>query len=202
MALHRGRLDPAAVVRHRHREAPVAEGEPHVDLCRLRMAGDVGQRLLEDAVGRDGLRLRQPDVVLAHVERCGDAVPGSELIEMPGDRGSETEMVEDARPQVFRHLADGLDRLLGELDERVADLGEVGRLDAPPDPRRVDLDGRQHAADHVVQLTGKSRTLLLAHAVDVGGELAQLLARSADLAILLHAHGDVDHAPMTAGRPL
>src|SRR5207249_9507924 len=124
------RGQPDAVVAHLEPELVSPPGETHPHAFRVRVSGDVGERLLDDAVDRclDLLRqaLREP----LGGERGGDLVPPAEDFEVRLERPREPVEVEPGRAQQLRqlaHLAEGHGDQASRLARPRAELSQLGR---------------------------------------------------------------------------
>ena len=132
--------------------------EGDVGLFRLRVADDVRQRLLRDAVDDElGIRaeLRQ-----LRIERAPDDEAGALLdaVAQVAKRRHEPELVEHLRPQPAREPANALERLLGGVERARELVGQRGRC-RPREPVDLEQQRGQPLADLVVQLGGHAPAL-------------------------------------------
>src|SRR5256885_8914650 len=95
------------------------------------MPADVGERLLDDAVGVTRDLVGQPGKVVG-METDGDAGPLGRLPHQGLDGGLEAELVEDAGPQLAGDAAHDLHRLVDTVAERHVAHAEDARIAGAP----------------------------------------------------------------------
>ena len=96
----------------RHRRAPV---DAHVERGRAGMANAVGQRFLHGAVDAGAMLVGQGVEIAVDVEIDRHAVAAGEVAHVPLERGLQPEVVEHARPQTEREIADRAHHVVDEL---------------------------------------------------------------------------------------
>ena len=168
--------DPIVFDRDQHRV-----GQPlQEDAARrgLGVLGDVGQRLLHDAID-PGLGFgREPfiDAVLQQLD--ADAVPAAEPLQVPLDRRRQAEVVEHRGMEEPRQVADGVQRPLGDPARVVQRVDVDARgLHRSLRHREFDFDRRQYLADFVVQLARDAPPLLFLRGQQLRGQPLQVAGR-------------------------
>ena len=158
--------DADAVVDDHDLDLVGARADLDLHLAGARVADDVGQRLLDDAVagGLDrGHRLAVAQIDLVLDEHAGA------VLDVLDHRGAE-------RPHRAADLLDGLvdqrGRPRGELLDPLELLG-LGLLEQVADQLQVDADGRQRLSGRVVQVAGDRPLLLLLQLDRARRDLAQ-----------------------------
>ena len=146
----------------------VAARDRDLHAAGLRVARDVRQRLLHDAVGDELLELAEHRPRPVGGEVRGDAPALAPHPHLRAQRGDEPVVVERRRAQLAREAEQLVHRLrrealgLGEL------LGELGRR-ALGGRREAQRHGRQRLVDLVVQVARDARALGLLRAQDRRG---------------------------------
>ena len=82
---------------------------------RVRMTDAVGQRFLDDAIDAGAMLVAQRFERARHRQFDRYVGPAREVTRQPFERGLEAEVVEHARPQAERQVADGVDHVVHEL---------------------------------------------------------------------------------------
>ena len=127
---------------------------------------DVGERLLDDAVGA-GLDLRGEALVEARVMKLNlDAGLTCVVLEAPEQGRQEAEAIEHGRSQIQRQLAHTTQRVvdgLAHIQRRTLALHRVRSICSSPTRRRLDhhLDTGERLANLVVQLARDAPSLRL-----------------------------------------
>ena len=141
------------------------------------MAGDVRQRLLDDAVDDELLELAQqrPRAVGGEVRR--DAPALAEQPHLRAQRGHQAVVVERRRAQLAGQAEQLLHRLVGEALGLLELVGELGRrvLGGRGEAQR---DGGERLVDLVVQVAGDARALGLLGAQHGGGAADALVLQA------------------------
>src|SRR5258706_2095910 len=146
--------NPVAVVPYL--EAHVSVGPLQLDphFGRVRVAGDVGERFLENAEERGRARAAERDVFEPRGQLAFDPGALLKLVDLPFDRRGEPQIVQDARPELGRDAAHGPDGLIHQRQHRIGFLPErlliPGQLFAHP--RQVHLESGERLAELVVDL--------------------------------------------------
>ena len=109
------RIEPDTVVGDRHSEAVGLTADGHRDVRRARVADAVGERFLHGAVDAGAVLFRQEIEVAVDGELDRHAKAPAEVAHVPFERGLEAEVVEHARPQAEREIADRADHVVYEL---------------------------------------------------------------------------------------
>src|SRR5690606_4047080 len=159
-----GDVEAAPVVADAGLDEPRPDAHAQLDASRVRVAHDVGERLLEYAVERELGLGREPSGDRRQVAHDGDTRRLRERARVRLDGRREAEHVERRRAQPARDAADllrgGADRLADLVQVREALLlGARAAGEAEPDAER-----RERLRDPVVQLAGDPLALLLRRA--------------------------------------
>src|SRR2546429_5287173 len=111
------------------------------------MPTDVGQRLLDDAVGVTRDLVGQAGKVVG-METDRDAGPLGRLSHQGLDGGLQAKLVEDAGPQLAGDAAHDLHRLVDPVGERPVAPAEGARISGAPalEPGDVELQGGERLA--------------------------------------------------------
>src|SRR5437773_7188556 len=168
---------PDAVVAHLEPELISPPGEPHPHALRVRVARDVGERLLDDAVDRRLDLLRQALREPLGGEPGRDLVPPAEGFEVRLERPREPVEVEPGRAQQLRqlaHLAEGLGDQASRLARPRAELAQLGR-ELPLEQPEVRGHRGERLPELVVQLAREPAELLLLHGDEARGERGELV---------------------------
>src|SRR6185295_9330614 len=88
------RIEAAAVVANGQYDAPTFLLDSHLDESGPCMFGNVGQRLLQDPVDCDGMRVRKVFAGWRHLETAIDVRPLLEILDQPFDRRPKAQVVE------------------------------------------------------------------------------------------------------------
>src|SRR5437762_9383089 len=171
------RRQPDPVVAHLEPELVSLAGERHPHALRVRVAGDVGERLLDDAVDRGLDLLREALLESLGGELRRDLVPPAEGFEVRLDRPREPVEIEPGRAQQLRelaHLAEGLGDQASRLARPRAELAQVGR-ELPLEQPEVRGHRGERLPELVVQLAREPAELLLLHGDEARGERGELV---------------------------
>ena len=141
----------AAVVGDLERQRARRHRQVERDVRRVRVLGDVGQRLLRGAVRDQRDAGRQRDRLAVAREAAGDAGAALEAARHPLQRRDQP-LLEDRRAQVVHHALARLDRQRQRLERRGDALAHLGLVGMARDPGEVEVQRRQRPADVVVQV--------------------------------------------------
>src|SRR5690242_9541138 len=155
--------DPASVVADADHEPATRLLEPDLHARRTRVAGDVRERLLDDAEHGDRAIGVERGVVAADAQPAADSRPRLELARLPLERRGEADVVEERRPEVPRDRLYAVD---GAVHQRchalhLLDLRGSGRLEPAAEPVEVDPERGERLAELVVDLARDPATLVL-----------------------------------------
>src|SRR5262245_50313807 len=140
-------IETDPIVGHRYVEPILVADDAHSDRPRLRVPDAIGEPLLDGSIDTGPVAVGERiDIAIDRQVDVG-VVPVGEVAHVPFQRGSQAEVIQHARTQAERQIADGAEHAVNQflaLGHRRADAG-VGRrpltLDSPElhPQRREDL---------------------------------------------------------------
>jgi hypothetical protein len=115
--------------------------------------------------------------------------PRLKLLRGPLHRGRETELVQNARPELCREPADHLNRVIRQFQDRLRSFHRVMlmRRQLVHQRRHVDRDAGQRLTEFIVNLTRHSRPFFLADILQPRRKRPQLIERTLEDRSLLVA---------------
>lgn len=138
------------------------------------VAGAVGKRLLDDAVGAHLVFFGEGFEFAFGLDGDGDAAPFREVAGLPLEGGEEAE-IEDGGAEADGEIADGAEGLFGDGFGFGEVMGEVGRVVTELfEGGEFHAEAGEHLADFVVEFAGEGFALLLLRVHELGGEVAEL----------------------------
>ena len=193
-AVRRARqVEAAAVVGHFEAQlAPGAAQRDH-DAVGAGVAGDVVQRLLEDAEGRDLDRRQQSLALAVEIELDRDAGLLLERFGLPLDRRRQPEVVEQTGTQLRGDPAHAGDHLVEQRLHRhgATRQARAGALQLALERHQVELERRELVTQLVLDLARDRSPLVLARLLEMTGESAHLAERFFELHFVHVAHSSV-----------
>lgn len=165
------------------------------------MPAHVRERLLDDPEDVTRHLIRKPRKRLGP-QRGRDPGVLCRLLHQAIDGGLESELVQDAGPQLARDPTHDLHGLVHPVSDRALAQAErtgVVARQSMLDPRQVELQRREHLSQLVVNLSRDSRPFFFSRGLDSSSERSQLDAGPLQLRCRQRAVGDVALNPEMAG---
>jgi hypothetical protein len=177
-----GAAEPDAVVADLQRQHAAGQRQVDADAGRVRVLGDVGERLLRRPVSHQGHARGQRHRVLAGAKAARDAGAALEAAAHPLQRRHQP-LLQDRRMQVVHDALAGFDGVRDHLERRLRALAHLGILGVARDPGQIELQCGQGTADIIMDFACDGGTFHVDAGLQMLRQLGQPLARLGQLLV-------------------